>query len=170
MRRRKQSQSQSKEPFVLLLFTVLRSPAWRAMSHGARSLFVALRGRYWPKAHNNGKIYLSFREAAEQLGSGQEEICNWFRELQHYGFISMTEQGHLGVEGKGKAPHWLLADLGHREADGTLTPPSNAFLLWDGITKYQRRKRQSRSRSGNAEQGAPEMLSSGAPHFRSTKH
>ena len=33
-------------PFVPLILTTLDSPAWKAMSHGARSLYVALRRRY----------------------------------------------------------------------------------------------------------------------------
>jgi hypothetical protein len=41
------------------------------------------------------------------------EIARWFRELQFYGFIVMTKGGSLGVEGKGKAPHWRLTELGY---------------------------------------------------------
>jgi hypothetical protein len=35
-----------------------------------------------------------------------------FHELQHFGFIIMTTPGCLGVDGKGKAPHWRLTELG----------------------------------------------------------
>ena len=31
--------------------------AWRAMSHGARSLYVALKRRYNSSLHNNGRIF-----------------------------------------------------------------------------------------------------------------
>ena len=32
------------------------------------------------------------------------------RPFQHYGFIVMTDPGGLGVEGKGKAPHFRLTE------------------------------------------------------------
>ena len=43
-------------------------------------------------------------------GSGFDEIGRWFRELQHYGFIVMTKLGCLGLDGKGKSPHWRLTE------------------------------------------------------------
>src|SRR5262245_5840894 len=114
-------------PFVPLLVDTLESPAWRAMSHGAKILYVALKRRYNNKNHNNGRIYLSQRDAARELRSHHNEIARWYRELQHYGFIVMVTPGVLGVEGKGKAPRWRLTELGYmREL------PSRDFMGWDG--------------------------------------
>jgi hypothetical protein len=124
---------QQKERLPLLKET-LHSPAWRALSHGARSLYVLLKERYNSKEHNNGRIFLSQREAAEELGSGTEEITRWFRELQHYGFIVQTAPGCLGLDGKGKAPHWRLTELGYMR-----DPPTRDFLRWNG-TPFGRRK------------------------------
>jgi len=97
-------------PFVPLLKDTTNTPAWRALSHGARSLYLALKSRYSTNFKNNGKIYLSTRDATEELGahSYRDNVRRWFRELQYYGFIVMTQGGHLGVEGRGKAPHWRL--------------------------------------------------------------
>ena len=36
----------------------------------------------------------------EMGGSNRDSIGRWFRELQHYGFIVMTNPGGLGVDGK----------------------------------------------------------------------
>jgi hypothetical protein len=105
----------------------MASPAWRAMSHGARSLYVALRARYSITLHNNGRVYISQRLAAREIGSGFNEIARWFRELQHFGFIVQTKGGYLGVEGKGKAPHWRLTECGYMN-----DPPTRDFLKWDG--------------------------------------
>jgi hypothetical protein len=118
-------------PFVPLLKDTLASPAWRAMSHGARSLYVALRARYSINSHNNGRIYLSQRQAAREVGSGYNSIARWFRELQHFGFIVQTKGGSLGLNGKGTAPHWRLTELGTR-VGGELENPTNDFLRWDG--------------------------------------
>jgi hypothetical protein len=125
-------------PFVPLLKETLASPAWRAMSHGARSLYIALKQRYSSNFHNNGKLYLSHRDAAKEIGSGFEEIANWFRELQHYGFIVMTKPGCLGVNGHGLAPHWRLTEVGYMK-----DLPTRDFLKWDG-KKFRRRSRPSR--------------------------
>jgi hypothetical protein len=114
-------------PFVPLLIVTLDSPAWREMSLGARVLYVALRRRYSVALHNNGKIFLSQRDAAKEIGSHHNEIARWFRELQHFGFIVMETASHLGFEGKGMAPHWRLTELGCRR-----DPPTRDFERWDG--------------------------------------
>lgn len=123
-------------PFVPLDQEMLRSPAWRAMSYGARWLYVHLKRRWSFKQKNNGRIFLSQREAQEEMGGGahRDSISRWFRELQHYGFIVMTNAGSLGVDGKGKAPHWRLTEL---EAPGgrngnTLMLPTKDYLKWNG--------------------------------------
>src|SRR4051812_30028083 len=97
-------------PFVPLLVGTLDAPAWRALSHGARSLYIALKRRYSPNSHNNGRMFLSQRAAALEINSHHNEVARWFRELQHYGFIVCTSRGSLGVDGKGKAPHWRLTE------------------------------------------------------------
>jgi hypothetical protein len=114
-------------PFVPLILTTIDSRAWKALSHGARSLYVALRRRYSSQLHNNGRIYLSQRVAAKEIGSHHNEIARWFRVLQFYGFIVMTKGGSLGVEGKGKAPHWRLTELGYMNE-----LPTRDFERWTG--------------------------------------
>ncbi len=133
---RRHKDKQRLPPFVPLFKDTLASPAWRAMSHGARSLFVTLKFRYSNNLKNNGKLYLSQRDARKELGSGFQEVGNWFRELQHYGFIVMTAPGCLGVEGMGKAPHWRLTEVGYMT-----DPPTRDFLKWEG-TKFERRRRR----------------------------
>ena len=114
-------------PFVPLILTTINAPAWKALAHGARSLYVALKRRYSLQFRNNGRIYLSQRAAAEEIGSHHNEIARWFRELQFYGFIVMTRGGSLGVEGKGRAPHWRLTELGYMNE-----LPTRDFDRWNG--------------------------------------
>lgn len=114
-------------PFVPLLIDTLDSPAWRALSHGAARLYVALRRQYSPSRHNNGGIFLSQRQAQHALRSNRSQISRWFRELQHYGFIVQETAGCLGSDGKGKAPHYRLTELGTR-----LGTPTRDFLSWKG--------------------------------------
>jgi hypothetical protein len=88
---------------------------------------IALKTRYSINLRNNGRIYLSVRNAANETGLNKDTIARAFRELERYGFIVQTKGGCLGVEGKGKAPHWLLTELGYM-AD----PPTKDFLRWSG--------------------------------------
>ena len=121
-------------PFVPLLKDTLDSPAWKAMSHGARSLNVAIKRRYNLQTHNNGRLYLSQRKAAEELGSTTDQIGRWFQENQHYGFLVQTRPGGLGVYGKGKAPCWRLTEVGYMN-----DPPTRDFERWNGtlFSKHQ---------------------------------
>jgi hypothetical protein len=114
-------------PFIPLLKDTIQSPAWRALSHGARSLYIALKAHYSSNFHNNGKIYISTRDAADELGSDRHSVIRWFRELEHYGFIVKTAAGCLGVDGKGKAPHWRLTELGYMK-----DAPTRDFMSWNG--------------------------------------
>jgi hypothetical protein len=101
--------------FVPLLHATLDCPAWKATSHGARSLYVALKRRH-PRERNTA--FISHRTAQKELGASRRKIGEWFAELEHYGFIVMHQHGHLGVDGKGKAPHWRLTELGNTPRQG----------------------------------------------------
>jgi hypothetical protein len=122
-------------PFVPLDVEVMSSPAWRAMTMGARTLYIHLKRRWSFKQRNNGRLFLSQRNAQEEIGLGvRDSISRWFRELQHYGFIIMTDPGCLGVDGQGKAPRWRLTELeapGGRNGD-TWMLPTKDFLKWNG--------------------------------------
>jgi hypothetical protein len=126
------------QPFVPADIEMMNSPAWRATSHGARWLYMHLKRRYSFKQKNNGRIFLPLRHAVKEMGGTLDSVARWLRELQHYGFIFMTEAGCLGVDGKGKAPHWRLTEF---EAPGgrngnTLMLPTKDYLKWGG-TKFR---------------------------------
>jgi hypothetical protein len=130
--------------FVPMLIDTMSAAAWRAMSPHARVLYVALKSRYSFKARNNGRIYLSVRTAAEQTGLDKKTVARGFRELSYYGFIVQTNPGCLGVEGRGKAPHWRLTELGYMT-----DPPTRDFMDWDGELFHEQKspeyyKRQER--------------------------
>jgi hypothetical protein len=127
-------------PFVPLLKDTIKTEAWKALSHGARSLYAVLKGRYNIVGQN--AVWVSTRNAEEELGqySTRRNVMRWFRELQHYGFIVMVSPAHHGVNGHGKAPHWRLTEewyLGKA--------PTRDFLSWDGIPFTEKRKRDAPS-------------------------
>ena len=85
-------------PFLPLINTTIDSPAWRATSHGAKWLYVALKR----KSNSGPPAYLSYRDAMHTCKAGRSKIREWFAELQHYGFIRLHSHGCLGTDGKGK--------------------------------------------------------------------
>lgn len=162
MGRRRANTAERLPPFVPLLVDTLDSAAWRALSHGARSLYVALRRRYNQKLHNNGRIFLSQRTAAKELGSHHDQVVRWYRELQYYGFIVRTRGPALGVGGRGKAPHWRLTELGYMAE-----PPTREYERWDG-TPFTSPPKKSKSRAGNPAQGVPGIQHTPVPGIRHT--
>jgi DNA-binding transcriptional MocR family regulator len=127
--------------YLKLHLDILDAPAWRATSAAGRLLYIALRRRHNSKHNNNGDIFISQREAAKELKISRPTVAKSFQELEHYGFIVMTSPGCLGVEGRGRAPHWRLT-----EVETASAPPSMDFKKWNG-TRFQRsRKKSSRTR------------------------
>ena len=114
-------------PFVPMLIQTTSCPAWRALSPYAREVYRVLKSKYGFDARNNGRIYVSARDGADETGFHKDTIARSLRELAHYGFIVMTEPGCLGLDGRGKAPHWRLTELGYMRE-----PPTRDFLRWDG--------------------------------------
>jgi hypothetical protein len=123
-------------PFVALLKDTIKTEAWKALSHGARSLYVALRSRYNPTTQN--AVYVSTRVAKGELGrhSNLHSVRLWFRELQHYGFIVEVSPAHHGVNGHGKAPHYRLTEAWYLGK-----APTRDFLAWEGSPFTEKRKR-----------------------------
>jgi hypothetical protein len=100
-------------PFVPLTKGTMKTPAWKAMSHGARSLYAALKGRYNTKLQNS--VYLAGRDATEELGSfsRRDNVRRWFRELEYYGFIRMVR---LASDDLAKGGQFFPTRLEHRGA------------------------------------------------------
>jgi hypothetical protein len=137
-------------PFVPLIRTTLASPAWKQLSFGARSLYIVLRSYLRVDNRNNGKVFRSYRDAADDLGTkSTRSVQRWFRELEHYGFIVMTTGGCLGVDGEGVAPHWRITECPTFDAKGTHIAPTRDFDRWDGVLFVDPVKTESRIPKGH---------------------
>jgi hypothetical protein len=108
----------------------MNSAAWKHVSFGARLLYIALLRRLSFTNYNNGHVYLSTRKAAEEIGTSKTTIVVWFRELQHYGFITLVEPGTRGA--RGRAAHWRITDMGWGQLDGAPVTPTKDYLIWSG--------------------------------------
>src|ERR1700733_5077905 len=94
MSRRNKDKGRIPGQWTALRWEVLDSAAWKQMSMGARLLYIALIRPLSYYNDNNGRIFLSTRRAADELGAGQRAVCFWFRELAHYGFIVQADPGN----------------------------------------------------------------------------
>ena len=149
-------------PFVAMLIDTLKSPAWRALSPYARVVYMALKSHYSINSRNNGHIYLSIRDGAEETGLDMKTVGRALLELKHYGFIVQTTPGSLGVNGKGKAPHWRLTEVGYMT-----DRPTRDFLKWDGELFNERSyARKNTIPLRRTEQGVPP---GGSPLHRQTE-
>jgi len=109
---------------------ISKTPAWKALSYGARLLYLELQRQFIETANNNGKIFLSTRDAADRLGASQRQVWIWYRELEHYGFIVQTQPGTVGPHGC--AILWHLTDQAHGCLDGRPIKATKDYLKWDG--------------------------------------
>jgi hypothetical protein len=129
--------------YVAVLKDTLDSPAWRAMSMGARCLYIELKRPYNRDLGNNGRLFLPVRKAVIQSGTSRQQIGRWFRELQHYGFIVMTTKHQLGVEGEGRAARWKLTEVSYMKEE-----PTREFMKWDG-KKFRAQNKGQFQKRGN---------------------
>ena len=137
-------------PFAPLIKTTSATPAWRAMGHGARSLYTALRGNLRNDYANNGKVFLSCRLAAKAIGASKNSIYVWYAELEHYGFLRKTGEGFLGVDGRGIAARYRFTEFPH----GT-HPPTRDFEKWDGTPFVYAPRRRARNQNPVPRIGTP---------------
>jgi hypothetical protein len=113
-------------PFVPIFRHTMKTPAWRALSVGARTTFLTLKANYNSNAQN--AVFLSARDGARELGVCKDTVCKWLHELEHYGFIVEVQGAHLGVSGTGKAARYRLTDCPFAGQS-----PTYDFQNWEGV-------------------------------------
>jgi hypothetical protein len=131
-----------RDRYVSLKYSVLESPAYRALSCGARCLLIELL-RLW-NGSNNGKLFLSIREAAKLVGCANDTAAKLFDELMAKGFIKLNERGWFSSQG-GLASTWIITDCPIL-AQPHAIPPTREYLQWNG-TDFELPKRTARSGS-----------------------
>jgi hypothetical protein len=100
---------------------------WKKVSPEARIVYLALCSKYRADLRNNGKLFLSTRTGAEELGFSKELVARCLHELAYYGFIVQTNAGWHGVGVKGTSPHWRLTELPYGNQ-----PPTYDFERFNG--------------------------------------
>ncbi|EAR51034.1 hypothetical protein OG2516_04029 [Oceanicola granulosus HTCC2516] len=99
--------------------------AWTTLRPAPRALYIELKRRF--NGSNNGRIPLSYREAADLINVHRNSIRAYFRELETRGLIRRTSNGHLGADGHGIATTWQLCELAMQNGGR----PDLAFRSWE---------------------------------------
>jgi hypothetical protein len=113
--------------YTALPWAIKNQPAWRAMSPGARLLWIELRGWLRNDWSNNGRLFLACRKAAEAIRTNKDTIARQYTELEHFGFLHKTSGAFLGSDGHGIAAHYRFTDLPHGTHAAT-----RDYEKWDG--------------------------------------
>ena len=71
--------------YTILLHDTTSTAAWRAMSHGAKVLYVTLKKRYNSTADNNGRVFISQRDATREIRSDSGQMASAARARRHIG-------------------------------------------------------------------------------------
>ncbi|MCP3971251.1 MAG: helix-turn-helix domain-containing protein [Rhodobacteraceae bacterium] len=121
MRKGKRSQEGQYAP---LPYAQLKSPAWRSLSGAAVRLWLELHTRY--NGGNNGRLTLSYTEAAEALGMGKATVQRGFKELETKGFILLVRKGAWYHR---RAHEWRLTTKPMQTAKGKVTA-TNDWRSW----------------------------------------
>lgn len=131
---------------------VQASNAWATMKPGPRALYIEIKRRF--NGSNNGKIFLSYRDAACALNVHRNTVGAWFEELQARGFITLTTPPHLGPSGIGQASKWALEELPKQDRK----PAGKAFMRWAEKQKPRTKNKPTRHKNSdtNLENGAHE--------------
>jgi hypothetical protein len=117
---------------------MLKTDAWKALSAGARAVYVQLGLRY--TGYNNGKIACSVRDAATECNLARNTASKAFRELIDLGFIEETRHGSLSRKTR-LASEWRLTAFGC-DLTGSL---KSTLFLHRGALARERRLSQTRA-------------------------
>ena len=93
----------SEHQYWNLPYSMMQSAAYRLLSGPAVKVLHELRSRF--NGYNNGRIFLSYEDAASQLALSKSTVKRAFDELQDVGFLKLVKLGSM--HGR-RASEWLL--------------------------------------------------------------
>ena len=109
--------------FVQIYYSLMDTAAWKNLKPAPRALYLELKRQY--NGYNNGKVLLSYRDAAKRLNVSYNSVGSWFKALEKCGFIICMQRPHLGPSGVGQTSHWRLTEY---EYDGNTA--THEYRIW----------------------------------------
>lgn len=108
------------EQYLPIPYSMANHPAFRSLSGSALKVWIELRSKF--NGSNNGKLSLSFQDAATKLGLSKTTVGRAFKELQEKGFIVKQRAGHWYGR---KAAEYQITD---KPFNGKI--PTRAWQQW----------------------------------------
>ena len=121
---------ETKERFVKLTYSLIKSEAWKWLRPISQSVYIELRRRF--NGSNNGKISFSLAEGARILRASKSTIQKALLELEEHGFIKLVKKGHFTGR---MASEYALTD---EQLDGY--PPTREWRQWQPTKPHRRRQ------------------------------
>jgi hypothetical protein len=118
------------EIHVRLYRWMMNTPAWQSLRVGPRALLVELYNLY--DGTNNGRMFLSVRDAATRLNVSPNTVSLWFRKLIDVGFIKVGQRGAFRLKVR-HATSWILTEFPVREE-----LPTKDFVRWRPTDEIQK--------------------------------
>ena len=103
---------------------MMRSPAWRSLDCGARAVYVQVAYAYHGK--NNGRIVVSVRMLAGELGISKDTAAKKIHILVERGFIVVVKQAAFSMKMRHAAEYRITAF----KCDITGAIASKEFMRW----------------------------------------
>lgn len=138
---RRGSKKSGEGQYAPLPYAMLKSDAWRHLSGAAVKVFLELHTRF--NGSNNGKLRLSYAEAAEALGMGKATVQRAFRDLQDKGFLVLVREGNWYHR---QAHEWRLTNRPVQMVRGTEVPTHD----WRSWTPEKTQRGSETERDGGA--------------------
>lgn len=147
--------------FVMLDRSLLHSPAYRSLNTQARAVLVELYDRY--NGHNNGRIGLSVRSAANLCNIAKDTANKALRSLVDHGFIECVTPGGFSRKTR-HAAEWRLTQ---HPCHVTGAKPTKTYMKWG-------REKNTRSQTAaapviNGDHSPPHTIPSGPELGRSCR-
>jgi hypothetical protein len=114
---------------VRLYRWMMRSNAWQSLSLAARCLLVEMYDLY--DGTNNGRLFMSARDAGRRLGVGKTKGWRALHELRDKGFIRPHHEGYFQVKVR-HATTWVLSEF---EFAGQVA--TKDFMRWRPPTEIE---------------------------------
>jgi hypothetical protein len=131
---RRRKKGRGTQPFIQIFKYMLETPAWLSLPVIARAAYLHLAARY--NGSNNGKISLSARVLAKELGCAPGTAARALIKLDDAGFIRPTSIGQFKLRNR-KASEYRLTAF---RCDETGEAATKDFQQWgpadrsDGLT------------------------------------
>lgn len=132
--------------FIPLPAAVLKHPNYVRLTHKAKALLLDMLEQIRFKeggTKNNGDLTIAFTIMQERGWNSKQTLWNALRELEYYGFVLQTKQGHNKKPSLFAITWWSIDECGGKLEVASTTRPSDQWK--EPKPKYEKQKKNKSS-------------------------